>query len=134
MHAGVLEPYSKRLWIIGGSFFNLDDPDEQLPLWIDSGKRYTRDILVMSFNSKAPLKLLSKESVVRFTHKHIRSLNAPKNMGLWGSLEIPEHLWSELETCKKIYAKDRHTGISKQLDYWRSRFSSLPEDEATIRK
>ena len=47
--AAVLEPYSKRLWIIGGSY-NFEDEEVQVP-----DMEYLTQMLVMSFNSATPL-------------------------------------------------------------------------------
>ena len=108
----MLEPYSQRLWIIGGSYIWKDE--ESPYAYEQSGAmEYTSDMLVLCFNSATPLKLLAKESVIRFTHKSVMSLNAPKDNGLWKNLEIPEHLWSELETRKASFVEERLTGIKK---------------------
>ena len=104
----MLEPYSKRLWIIGGSY-NFEDEEVQVP-----DMEYLTQMLVMSFNSATPLKLLAKESVIRCTHKSLRSLNALQGEGLWRTLEIPEHLWSELEARKASIVEEKHTGTTKR--------------------
>ena len=108
-HAAVLEPYSQRLWIIGGSYHyeDVNAYGEE-----HGTMEYTSEMLVMSFNSATPLKLLAKDTVVCCSHRSLGALNSPQDDGLWRSLAIPEHLWSELEARKASLVEERHTGVA----------------------
>ena len=82
-HSAVVEPVSKRLWILGGV--------------VDG--RITDEMLSMSFNSGASLKLLAMESALR----HFR-LGHP----FLEATELPRHLKMEFEnryvhcSCMKL--------------------------------
>ena len=92
-HASVLEPVSKRLWILGGS-----------SCW-DMSEPYPTEIISMSFNSAAPLRLLAMESALsHFDPTH----------PVWEAHKIPQHLRTELEDRRSHMEEERRTGMKGQ--------------------
>ena len=92
-HRAVIEPVSKRLWILGGVrnlYLKQPHPDE---------------IISMSFNSAAPLKLLAMESAMRhFDPSH----------PIWEINRIPKDLRTELEDRRSHMEEERRTGMAGQ--------------------
>ena len=106
-HSAVLEPYSKRIWIIGGvvhfgGLYNWGHYNAEM--------EYTSDMLVMSFDSSTPLRLLAMEKVIQCLR------DVPNVDGLWKTLEIPEALWNELIARRVSMDRERHTGIARLDD------------------
>ena len=92
-HRAVVEPVSKRLWILGGSSnWELTEP-------------YPTEIISMSFNSAAPLRLLAMESAL----SHFDRSNP-----IWEANRIPEHLRTELEDRRSHMEEERRTGMVGQ--------------------
>ena len=106
-HSALLEPYSKRIWIIGGVVhFGLIEEDGHYNV----ETKYTSDMLVMSFDSFTPLRQLAMEKVIRCLK------DVPNTNGLWRTLEIPEHMWNELYARRVSMDRERHTGITRLDD------------------
>ena len=106
-HSAVMEPYSKRIWIIGGVVhFGLIDEVGQY----NAEMEYTSDMLVMSFDSSTPLRQLALEKVIHCLR------DVPNIDGLWMTLEIPEALWNELNAQRLSMDRERHTGVTKPND------------------
>ena len=92
-HKAVVEPVSKRLWILGGSL-----------CW-DLRAPYPTEIISMSFNSAAPLRLLAMESALsHFDPSH----------PVWEAHKIPQHLRTELEDRRSHMEEERRTGMKGQ--------------------
>ena len=105
-HSAVLEPYSKRIWIIGGVVhFGLYNWGHYNPKM-----EYTSDMLAMSFDSLTPLRQLAMEKVIQCL-RDVLNVN-----GLWRTLEIPESLWNELNVRRVTMKRERHTGITRLDD------------------
>ena len=102
-----MEPYSKRIWIIGGVVhFGLIDEVGQY----NAEMEYTSDMLVMSFDSSTPLRQLALEKVIHCLR------DVPDMDGFWRTLEIPEALWNELIARRVSMDRERHTGITRLDD------------------
>ena len=95
-HSATLEPYSQRLWIMGGNIYYGEDDDME----------YSSDMLMMSFHSATPLRLLAMERVLRC----LQDADC-----VWKTLGFPEYLWDDLESLKKSMVGERHTSIMKPL-------------------
>ena len=91
MHAAVVEPVSKRLWIFGG-------------FWRGS-RGFPTNILSMSFNSLAPLRLLAMESAIsHFDRGH----------QVWKDTEIPRELRTELEHLRAHMKEEDRSGMEEE--------------------
>ena len=92
-HKAVVEPVSKRLWIMGGSScWELSEP-------------YATEIISMSFNSATPLRLLAMESAIGYFGP---------NHPIWEATKIPRHLRTELEDRRSHMEEERRTGMVGQ--------------------
>ena len=93
-HRAVVEPVSKRLWILGG-----------VKNWYNTPP-HSDEILSMSFNSAAPLRLLAMESAIgHFDPTH----------PIWEINRIPKDLRTELEDRRSHMEEERRTGMAGQL-------------------
>ena len=92
-HRAAVEPVSKRLWILGGAIgWMMHEP-------------YPTEIISMSFNSAAPLRLLAMESALsHFDPTH----------PVWEAHKIPQHLRTELEDRRSHVEEERRTGMKGQ--------------------
>ena len=89
MHTAVLEPISKRLWIIGGF-----------------GEIFCQtELLSLSFNSATPLRLLAMESAISHFDRHHE---------VWKVNEIPGQLRTELEDRRAHMEGEIRTGMVGQ--------------------
>ena len=92
-HAAVLEPVSRRLWVIGGILNDL--------MRIHSGEiEHPWQMLTMSFSSAAPLRLIAMEAALQSKmpdHPEVRAL--------------PGILLGEFESRRANFLEERRTGI-----------------------
>ena len=103
----MLEPYSRRIWIIGGVVhFGLIEEGGHYNVEM----QYTSDMLGMSFDSFTPLRQLAMEKVIHCLR------DVPSVDGLWRTLEMPEALWNELNARRVSMDRERHTGITRLDD------------------